>query len=97
MSALERKRAIDVKNTTTPDPRGSEAEWMTVKEAFIWLGGDPHDPSSGVTSLDGRRSIGFHRFRVLKAADYRAFGLEFQSDRRRKQQPCLRPLLSSNK
>jgi hypothetical protein len=68
-----------------------DTEWMTVKEAFAWLGGDPKDPSSGVTSLDGRRSVGFHRFRVLKAADYKAFGLKFQSDRRRQQMPCLKP------
>jgi Ribbon-helix-helix protein, copG family len=66
-------------------------EWMTVKEAFAWLGGDPQDPSSGVTSLDGRRSVSFNRFRVLKAPDYKAFGLEFQSDGRRRQMPCLRP------
>lgn len=93
VSALERKWAIDLSS----NPIETEMEWMTVKEAFAWLGGDPNDPSSGVTSLDGRRSIGFHRFRVLKATDYRAFGLEFYSDRRCKQQPCLRPMLSSNK
>jgi hypothetical protein len=69
-----------------------KAEWMTIKEAFTWLGGDPQDPSSGVTSLDGRRSVGFNRFRVLKASDYQVFGLAFQSDRRRKQLPCLRPI-----
>lgn len=74
-----------------PIKNPSQGEWMTVKEAFAWLGGEPKDPSSGVTSLDGRRSVGFNRFRVLKAADYQAFGLEFQSDLRRKQQPCLRP------
>lgn len=71
---------------------GQDGEWMTVKQAFTWLGGDPKDPASGVSSLDGRRSVGFNRFRVLKAADYQAFGLAFQSDRRRQQLPCLRPL-----
>lgn len=76
-----------VEATENPD-----GDWMTVKQAFTWLGGDPNDQASGVSSLDGRRSVGFNRFRVLKAADYKVFGLAFQSDRRRKHLPCLRPL-----
>lgn len=98
LSALEQERmTAEIAYPLTTHNRSHresshKAEWMTLKEAFAWLGGDPQDPSSGVTSLDGRRSVGFNRFRVLKASDYQVFGLEFQSDSRRKQLPCLRPL-----
>lgn len=66
--------------------------WMTVREAFIWLGGNPSQNSSLVTSQDGSRSITFNRFRVLSPSDYKVFGLEFRPDRRHRKLPPLRPM-----
>lgn len=69
-------------------------DWMTVREAFIWLGGNPNESASLVTSQDGSRSISFNRFRVLSPSDYKVFGLEFRPDRRHRKLPPLKPLKS---
>ncbi len=73
--------------------RKDTGEWLTAKEAFRRLGGDPDNPASVVTSLDGTRSIKFNRFKVLTTPDYKAFGLEFSPARRSKKQPCFRLLV----
>lgn len=75
----------------TRSKRGT-GEWLTVKEAFEKLGGDPTDPESVVTSEDNSNSVKFNRFRVLSASDYQTFGLEFRPDRRRRRLPCLRQI-----
>lgn len=86
------KSAKAASTQAPPQPKGrGSVDWLTVKEAYEWLGGDPDDPDSQVTSSDGTRSVKFNRFRVLSASDYQAFGLEFRPDRRRRRQPCLRP------
>ncbi len=84
------KTAKTVSNST-PTPAKID-EWLSVKEAFTWLGGNPNQSNSTVSSRDGSRSITFNRFRVLNASDYKLFGLEFKQDRRQRKLPCLRPM-----
>lgn len=73
-------------------PKASnEPRWLTVEEAFRYLGGDPTDSNSAVTAENGVTSIPFRRFRLLSNADdYRAFGLEASLERRDAQKPWLR-------
>jgi hypothetical protein len=81
LSALE--KAIP---TVSDEPR-----WLTIEEAFRYLGGDPTDSNSFVSSDNGSISIPFRRFRTLtNAADFRAFGLEADPTRREAQRPWLR-------
>ena len=75
----------------TPSTKKSEpGEWLTVKEAFRRLGGDPDNAASVVTSLDGRRKVKFGTFRTLTVQDYKAFGLELSGSRRGAKKPYLR-------
>jgi hypothetical protein len=73
-------------------PDGSEEpRWLTVEEAFRYLGGDPSDSNSAVTTENGSTSIPFRRFRLLTSvAEYRNFGLEANLERRDAQKPWLR-------
>lgn len=75
----------------TPSTKKSESsEWLTVKEAFRRLGGDPDSAASVVSSLDGRRKVKFGTFRTLTVQDYKAFGLELSGSRRGAKKPYLR-------
>ncbi|BCX12020.1 MAG: hypothetical protein KatS3mg067_0958 [Thermosynechococcus sp.] len=74
----------------TADP---SHEWLTPEEAFQLLGGDPENPYSKVSTLDGKRRIGLSAFRrLVNTAEYADFGFEYASDRHVKNLPYLRPL-----
>lgn len=80
----------EAQGNTPPTKKSDPGEWLTVKEAFRRLGGDPDSAASVVTSLDGRRKIKFGTFRTLRAQDYKAFGLELSGSRRGAKKPYLR-------
>jgi hypothetical protein len=81
LSALE--KAIP---TEAAGPR-----WLTVEEAFRYLGGDPTNSDSVVTTENGATSLPFRRFRLLNSiADFKAFGLDADLTRRDIQKPWLR-------
>ncbi|MBD2773337.1 hypothetical protein [Iningainema tapete] len=57
-------------------------EWLTPKQAYEILGGNPDDPLSKVKSVDGSRMIGFQSFRKLRTPmDFEAFGFECQIEK----------------
>jgi uncharacterized Zn finger protein (UPF0148 family) len=65
--------------------------WMTLEDAFRYLGGDPNDSNSAVSTVNGSASIPFRRFRALKNPDeFRSFGLEADGTRRDANKPWLR-------
>ncbi len=67
--------------------------WMTTEDAFEALGGDPQNPNSLITSLNGRASVSFPRFCKLRSdEEFRAFGLESDWNRRSANQPWLRQI-----
>lgn len=90
-AAPTKRRGRSKSSEAPPAPKAKRSgEWLTVKEAFEQLGGNPADPESVVNSNDNSRSVKLNRFRVLSASDYESFGLEFRPDRRRRRLPCLR-------
>lgn len=65
--------------------------WMTPEAAFKFLGGDPSNLRSEVSSRQGNRQIKFNNFMTLDSEDdFREFGLEYSRQRRDANQPCLR-------
>jgi hypothetical protein len=69
----------------------SGPRWLTVEEAFRYLGGDPNNSDSTVTTENGATTLPFRRFRLLtSAADFKAFGLDADLTRRDTQKPWLR-------
>ncbi len=81
LSALE--KAIPTEAT---GPR-----WLTLEEAFRYLGGDPANSDSVVTTENGSTSLPFRRFRTLTSvADFKSFGLDADLTRREAQKPWLR-------
>lgn len=71
--------------------------WMTAEGAFKFLGGDPVNLWSEVSSLDGNRQIKFNNFKALSsAADFREFGLEYSQERRDANKPYLRWIANPN-
>jgi len=67
--------------------------WMTVEEAFVYLGGDVRYPTSVVHSLDGRSRVPLARFReYYNEQEFRVYGLEMSLERRRANKPWLRTL-----
>jgi hypothetical protein len=81
LSALEKSIP-----TVSDEPR-----WLTVEDAFRYLGGDPSDSNSVVTTDSGATSLPFRRFRSLSSiSDFKAFGLEADLTRREAQKPWLR-------
>ncbi|NJM74941.1 MAG: hypothetical protein HC852_03155 [Acaryochloridaceae cyanobacterium RU_4_10] len=82
LSALE--QAIPTGSTDAP-------RWMTLEDAFRYLGGDPNDSHSAVSTVNGSSSLPFRRFRALKnPAEFRSFGLEADVTRRDANKPWLR-------
>ncbi|MGB8702629.1 MAG: hypothetical protein WCD18_24715 [Thermosynechococcaceae cyanobacterium] len=74
-----------------PKAPGDAPRWMSLEEAFRYLGGDPKNSDSTVTSVSGATSIPFRHFRILKSeADFRAFGLEVDFSRREANKPWIR-------
>jgi hypothetical protein len=68
--------------------------WMTLEEAFKYLGGDISDPRSRVATLEGTANFSFQQFSRLKSAgDFKTFGLEADLMRRDEEKPWLRSLL----
>lgn len=63
--------------------------WLTRREAFEALGGNPDDEASTVASLDGKRAIGFRTFNLPKTK-HAAYGVEFSRERMDADQPCMR-------
>lgn len=67
--------------------------WMTPDMAFRYLGGNPSNPNSVITSQDGRRSMSLIHFQSLKTPEeFARFGLEFSQARYEANQPWLRKL-----
>jgi hypothetical protein len=82
LSALEQS----IPTGTADTPR-----WMTLEDAFRYLGGDPNDSNSAVSMVNGSSSIPFRRFRALKnPEEFRLFGLEADVTRRDANKPWLR-------
>lgn len=82
LNALE--NAIPTGTTDTP-------RWMTLEDAFRYLGGDPNDSNSAVSTVSGSTSMPFRRFRVLKnPEEFQSFGLEADVTRRDANKPWLR-------
>jgi hypothetical protein len=73
-------------------PTGTDApQWMTLEDAFRYLGGDPNNSNSAVSMLNGSSLIPFRRFRALKnPEEFRSFGLEADVTRRDANKPWLR-------
>ncbi|MBO1349625.1 MAG: hypothetical protein EBE86_020625 [Hormoscilla sp. GUM202] len=67
-------------------------EWMTAKQAFQALGGDPGDHNSSVSSRDGLKQIKFSTFKKKTSSELKSFRLELSQDRKRRRQPCYRLL-----
>ncbi|MCG9891289.1 MAG: hypothetical protein MH252_09450 [Thermosynechococcaceae cyanobacterium MS004] len=68
-----------------------EPRWLSIEEAFRYLGGDPSDSNSVVTTENGSTTIPFRRFRSLTSVtDFKAFGLDADLARRDAQKPWLR-------
>jgi hypothetical protein len=68
-----------------------EPRWLTLEDAFRYLGGDPTNSDSVVMTENGTTSLPFRRFRLLiSAADFKAFGLDADLVRREAQKPWLR-------
>ncbi len=69
----------------------SGPRWLTIEEAFRYLGGDPTNSDSTVTTENGATTLTFRRFRLLTSiTDFKAFGLEADLTRRDIQKPWLR-------
>lgn len=68
-----------------------EDQWLTQKQAFIVLGGDPDQPNSQVQDLEGQGELGWHGFQKLKSRLYQSFGFEYSQQRAEHNQPCLKP------
>jgi hypothetical protein len=67
------------------------SRWLTLEEAFRYLGGDPANSESVVTTENGSTSLPFRRFRTLTSvADFKSFGLDADLTRREAQKPWLR-------
>jgi hypothetical protein len=82
LSALEQA----IPTGTADAPR-----WMTLEDAFRYLGGDPNDSNSAVSTVNGSSSMLFRRFRALKnPEEFRSFGLEADVTRRDANKPWLR-------
>jgi hypothetical protein len=74
-----------------PDASGEGIRWMSVEDAFRYLGGNPKDTDSTVNNVSGSLTISFRRFRLLRtAAEFRAFGLEMDPMRQAANKPWLR-------
>jgi hypothetical protein len=75
-------------------PTGTAADaprWLTLEDAFRYLGGDPNDSNSTVSTVNGSSSIPFRRFRALKnPEEFQLFGLEADVTRRDANKPWLR-------
>lgn len=57
-----------------------DGEWMSSGEAFQYLGGDPNDLHTKVTSVSGRM-VGFQVFRKIQdPEEYKDFGLEYHCE-----------------
>lgn len=57
------------------------------------MGGNPDNPNSKVSTLDGKRRIGLSAFRrLVNTAEYADFGFQYSSDRHLKNLPYLRRL-----
>jgi hypothetical protein len=68
--------------------------WMTLEDAFTYLGGDISDPRSTVATLEGTDNFSFQRFSKLKSVnDFKVFGLEADLLRRQEEKPWLRSLV----
>ena len=67
-------------------------EWMTAKQAFEFLGGDPGDRDSSISSVDGLKQIRFSTFKSKTSSELKPFGLELSQDQKRRRQPCYRLL-----
>ncbi len=65
-------------------------EWMTARQAFQALGGDPGDRNSSVSSSDGLKQIKFSTFKSKTSSELKPFGLELSQERKRRRQPCYR-------
>ncbi|URR35597.1 hypothetical protein NBE99_00175 [Thermosynechococcus sp. HN-54] len=85
---------IKLKHLEEKIPTGDpNKEWLTPEEAFQLLGGDPANPRSKVSTLDGKRRIGLSAFRrLVNTAEYADFGFQYSSDRHLKNLPYLRRL-----
>jgi len=77
-----------------PSPRSPSdfPEWMTAKQAFEAIGGDPGDRNSSVSSADGGKEIKFSTFKSKTSSELKPFGLKLNQDRKRRRQPCYRLL-----
>lgn len=85
LSNLEHAIPTDVSDATRP--------WMSVEEAFVYLGGDVRHPTSVVHSLDGRSRVPLARFREFYSEkEFKAFGLEMSLERRRANKSWIRLL-----
>ena len=67
-------------------------DWMTAKQAFEFLGGDPDDRDSSVSSANGLKQIRFCTFKSKTSSELKPFGLELNQDRKRQRHPCYRLL-----
>lgn len=68
--------------------------WMTLEDAFTYLGGDLSDSHSTVATLEGTNNFNFQQFARLKSVnDFKAFGLEADLLRRQEEKPWLRSLV----
>ena len=85
----DRLSALEESIPTSAETRS----WMTLEDAFKVLGGDPKNPKSVITTLNGQGSLSFSRFCMLRSeGEFRAFGLECNWGRRQAKQPWLRQL-----
>ena len=85
----DRLAALEQAIPTAVDTR----PWLTLEAAFQQLGGNPTDPNDVVQTLNGKGAVSFARFQLLSTdAEFRAFGLEMDTARRRADKPWLRTL-----
>ena len=71
-------------------------EWMTARQAFESLGGDPSNRDSSVRSADGSKQIKFSTFKKKTSSELKPFGLELSQDQKRRRLPCYRLLKPSD-
>jgi len=63
-------------STPAPSSPRSPSEWMTAKQAFSALGGNPGDLSSSVSSVDGPSQIKFSTLKKKTSSELKPFRLE---------------------
>jgi hypothetical protein len=92
-----KKRLSAIEEAIPTSPTSAEnlvQPWMTLEEAFQYLGGDFADPRSTVMTLDGSDNFNFQSFSRLKSVrDFKTFGLEADLLRRAEDKPWLRSLI----